>query len=78
VTTTIYALRQECQSYPRESVFAAVNAALLELVTDPNERRDVASIVTAWLLDDVTGFDAPPMSDEVLGSIQHELRRRTH
>jgi len=70
-------LRGACKGYPRHDIVEAVTAGLT-LFADVAERRALASILAAWLMDDEPGIGPPALPADVIDSIERKLRLRAH
>lgn len=72
----IHKLRDACSGYPRGLVAEAADAALCDVIKDSHERRDLAALLAAWLIDDDFSCELPPVSEVTIDRILRELRRR--
>ena len=72
----IHRLRDVCSGYPRQLVAEAADAALCDLVKDSHERRDLAALLAAWLIDEDASCELPPVPEATIDQILRELRRR--
>lgn len=74
----LHELRLVCREYPRSSVIDAVDAALRGLEVGAAERRGLATLVAAWLLDEEADNVPPPLTADAAERIGVELYRRAH
>jgi hypothetical protein len=74
----IQKLRDACSGYPRQSITRAVHAALHDSMLSELEREELAALLAAWLTDEASVSESPPLSATAIRRIIAELRRRAH
>lgn len=78
MTAFIESFRRSCQPYPHANVLSAVNIALEELIVELRERTAMASILTAWILDEERAIEPPLLPTHLFDRILRELRLGAH
>jgi hypothetical protein len=74
----IQALGDSCRGYERADVIKAASVALGSVISDAEEREELASILATWLDDEEPAIaEPPPLPLSVINAIRRELRART-
>lgn len=75
---SVWTLRVVCAAHSRASLTEAVNAALVRDGSAPTGHADLAAMVVAWLMDEKSTDDPPPLTEPQIAEICRSLQERIH